>query len=58
MWVTKWEIKGNPNSFYEGKVMGHGVAGEVEGMQFDLAAKGGGGVDYYSGPVLDPHAKK
>ena len=56
-WVTKWEMKGNPNGTYEGKVMGHGVAGEVEGMQFDLAGQGGGGVDYYSGQLLDPHAK-
>ena len=57
-WVTKWEGKGNPNGSYEVKVIGHGIAGEVEGMQFGLAAQGGGGVDNYSGQLLDPHAEK
>ena len=56
LWVTKWEMKGQFPVNYEGKVMGHGVAGEVEGMQFDLAGQGGGGVDYYSGELLDPQA--
>ncbi len=57
-WVTKWEIRGNPNTFYEGKVMARGVAGEVEGMLLNLAAEGGGGVDYYSGDLLDPLASE
>ncbi len=58
LWVTKWEMRGNPNGPYEGKVMGHGIAGEVEGMQFDLAGLGGAGVDNYSGEVLDPQAEE
>ena len=58
LWVTKWEMRGNPTGFYEGKVMGHGIAGEVEGMQFDLAGQGGGGVDSYSGEILDPQAEE
>jgi hypothetical protein len=57
-WVTKWEVKGNPAGPYAGKVTGHGVAGEVEGMQFDAALTGGAGVDDYSVQLLDPHAQK
>jgi len=51
-------MKGNPTGSYEGKVMGHGIAGEVEGMQFDLAGQGGAGVDDYSGQLLDPQAEE
>ena len=58
LWVTKWEFKGNMFGPYTVKVIAHGVAGEVEGMQFDFAAQGGGGIDYYSGSILDPHATK
>jgi hypothetical protein len=57
-WVTKWEMKGNLNGPYEGKVIMHGIAGEVDGMQYDSDVEGGGGFDYYTGQLLDPHAKK
>ena len=62
VWVTKWEGKGLVENAipisYTVKVIGHGVAGEVEGMHFDVEAVGGGGFDFYSGQLLDPHAKK
>jgi hypothetical protein len=58
-WETKFEIKGNLNGPYTVKVIGHGVAGEVEGMQFIFEARWiSTGVDAYSGEILNPHAKK
>jgi hypothetical protein len=59
LWVTKWETRGSLAGLgYAGKVVGHGVAGEVEGMQENLDFEGGGGPDQYTGWLLDPHAKK
>ena len=58
IWVTKWEAGGNLLVSYEVKVIGHGIAGEVEGMQFSVIALGGGGVESYIGQLLDPHAQK
>jgi hypothetical protein len=58
LWVTKWEVFGNPTGATAGKVMGHGVAGEVEGMQFDAAQTGSLGVDLYNIQLLDPHAPR
>lgn len=43
---------------YTGKVIGHGVAGEVEGMLVSAEFHGSGGVDYYTAQLLDPHAMK
>jgi hypothetical protein len=57
LWVTKWEFRGNMFGPYTVKVIAHGVDGEVEGMQYSFTAQGGGGVDNYSGTILDPHAK-
>jgi hypothetical protein len=59
-WVTKWEARGSLSGLgYVGKVVGHGIAGEVEGMQFDVELVGGiTGADYYSGQLLNPQAEK
>jgi len=57
-WVTKWEVFVNPAGHYTGKVIGHGVAGEVDGMQFDAAlAWTGPGVEDYTIQFLDPHGQ-
>jgi hypothetical protein len=59
LWVTKWEARGSLAGLgYTGKFVAHGVAGEVEGMQENLEFAGGGLTDYYTGQILDPHAKK
>lgn len=59
LWVTKWEARGSLAGLgYAGKVVGHGIAGEVEGMQDSFYFHGGGTTDYYTGQILDPHAKK
>ncbi len=60
LWVTTWELRGSMAGLgYVGRVVAHGIAGEVEGMQATSYFQGGGGsTDYYTGQILDPHAKK
>jgi hypothetical protein len=59
-WVVQWEAKGNLYGPAMTKFVGHGIAGEVEGMQFVLTGQQPEGELYglYSGEVLDPHAQK
>ena len=59
VWRTKWEFKGNLNGPYTVRVIGHGLTGEVEGMQFKFEAQWVDiGVEHYVGEILDPAAKK
>ena len=58
LYVTTWQGQGNPISAYEVKVVGHGIAGEVAGMQFDVIGNGDLFSTLYSGELLDPHAEK
>ena len=58
LWVTRWEAKGSLAGLgYTGKVVGHGVAGEVEAMLDTAEFQGDGTADYYRAQILDPHAK-
>ncbi len=59
-WVVKSESKGNLYGPFESKLVGHGIAGEVEGMQFVLTGQEPEGAPYelFSGEILDPHAQK
>lgn len=57
VYVTKWEGRGNPLGPYEIKIIGHGIAGEVEGMQFNVTGVGSLFLTYYNGQLLDPHHK-
>lgn len=57
-WFVKGEAKGSYASLsFEGQFVGHGIAGEVEGMQFVLAGHWEGFQGGYSGEILDPHAQ-
>jgi hypothetical protein len=59
LWRTKWEFKGNMNGPYTVKVIGHGIAGEVEGMQFSAVATWvEPGLEHYEGQLLNPKAPK
>ncbi len=59
-WVVQWEAKGNLFGPLEVKFVGHGVAGEVEGMQFVLTGQRSQGAPSAlgSGEILDPHEQK
>jgi hypothetical protein len=59
VWVGIVEAKGNMAGTLTAVGTLHGIAGEVEGLQYTF--EGGGptfGVDVYTVRVLDPHAKK
>jgi hypothetical protein len=58
LWVTTWQSQGNLLGPFDVNVVGHGVAGEVEGMQFQAEAQGDAGTGHYAIQLLDPHAKK
>jgi hypothetical protein len=59
VYVTKWEFRNSAAGPYHLKVVGHGVAGEVEGLQFVAEAQGYNiYVDVCIGQLLDPKAEK
>ncbi len=62
LWVTVWEGQGIMQDLTPVsdniKVVGLGAEGEVEGMQYVTEIVGGAGMDYYTGQLLDPHARK
>ncbi len=58
-WFVTYEVKGNLAFMaFTGHFIGHGITGEVEGMQFDLAGHWLGPAGGYDGQILDPHAQK
>ncbi len=57
-WAVKWEARMNLDGSAEDKFGGHGIAEEVEGMQFDLAGRWQGPAGGYEGQILDPHAQE
>jgi hypothetical protein len=59
LFVDHWEIKGNASGPYTGKAVGHGLAGEVQGMQYNVQFQGSDTFTaYYGGLLLNPHSKK
>jgi hypothetical protein len=59
LFLGTWESKGNLAGPFTVQSAGHGVAGEVEGMQFNAEGQAPDALSsHYTGWLLDPHAKK
>ncbi len=48
---------GNPLAYYEVHIIGHGVAGEVEGLLLSFKAQGDLMTTVYTGQILDPRPR-
>lgn len=58
-WLTKFEVHGNMSGGpYEGKLVATGVGGAVDGLRLNLMISGGGGVDAYTGLLIDSNAEE
>ncbi len=59
MFVDHWQLKGNVLGPYTLSAVGHGIAGEVDGMQYNVEAEAPNAFTaFYVGFLLDPHAKQ